>query len=230
MTMRFNEHSRPRRLLPSAIMMTTLAVGLAWTSEAAAETQRRGIQVEGMIGGAACLPGRAPCRQEGLTFDGRTRPSFATGAALGFRPFKWLMVGGLYRLGMLNPDYRVDAGSSYRWAAQHTFAVMMRPILPIWRFDLGLNIAPGYGRQVFRMRDGSDRDVSQGFSFLFGPTVDVYVARRLFVGAEVDFILNTQKKVCERREGATTCTTTPERRITPTHQVLFGLHAGMTFG
>lgn len=228
--MPIHEHPRSRRLLQSTIVMATLAAGLAWTSEAAAETERRGLQVEGMIGGAACLPGRAPCRQHGLLLDGRTRPSFATGASLGFRPVKWFMIGGLYRLGMLNPDYRVDTGSSYRWAAQHTFALMFRPILPIWRFDLGFNIAPGFGRQVFRMHGGTGRVVSQGFSFLVGPTVDLYVTRRVFLGGEVDFIFNTQKKVCEHHDSATTCTTDPERRITPTHQVLFGLHMGMTFG
>lgn len=205
--------------------------GLAWANEAgAAETTRRGLQIEGMVGGSACIPGRAACHQNTLLIDGGTHPSFGVGAAIGFRPVKWFMVGGMYRYGMLNPSYRLDTGPAYSSAGQHTWAVMFRPILPLWRMDLGFNIAPGFGRQVFRMSHGNDRDLSQGFSMLIGPTIDFYVTKHFFLGAEVDFIFNTQKKVCERRDSNTTCTTQPTRKIAPVHQVLFGLHLGATFG
>lgn len=220
-----------RRLLRATTLMATLTAAFAWASDASAgDTQRRGLQIEGMVGGVACIPGRARCHQDSLTISGRTRPSFGTGAALGFRPVKWFMFGAIYRFGMLNPDYRVDPGSSYRWAGQHTVALMLRPIIPIWRFDFGLNIAPGYGRQVFYVDHGKDRDITQGFSLLLGPTIDAYVTRHFFVGAEVDFIFNAQKKVCQRRDGASTCNSNPAPRVAPVHQVLFGLHLGATFG
>ncbi len=221
------------RELPWLIAAAAAALLVAtWSTRAQAydKPERRGGQVEGIIGANACLPGRAPCSSDGLVFDGVTRPSFGVGAGLGFRPVRWFMIGALYRYGMNNPDYRVQDGPSYRSAGQHTFAVTFRPILPIWRFDLGLNIAPGFGRQVFRINDGGDRDISQGFSFLTGPTFDFFITRRFFLGAEVDFIFNTQRKVCERRGSDTNCTRSPDRRVAPTHQVLFGLRIGGTFG
>ncbi|MBK6919333.1 MAG: hypothetical protein IPH07_18195 [Deltaproteobacteria bacterium] len=224
-------HRTVRRTAPLALtVLGGLALASVSNTASAADVQKRGGQIEGMIGGSGCIPGRAPCRQDGVLLQGGTRPSFGTGVALGYRPVKWFMFGGMYRYGMFNPDYRVDGDSGYRSAAQHTFAVMFRPILPIWRFDFGLNIAPGFGRQVFHLDHGRDRDLSQGFSFLTGPTVDVFLTRRFFLGAEVDFIFNTQRRVCQRRGDTTTCSNTPERNVAPTHQVLFGLHLGGTFG
>jgi hypothetical protein len=211
-----------RSLLPTivALLCTFLYAGMARADE-----NRRGLQVEGMIGGSACLPGRAPCKQDQDTFDGFTKPSFGTGVAIGFRPVRWFMIGGLYRWGMFHPDYD---GVEYSWGGQHTAALMLRPIIPIWRFDLGFNIAPGYARQVFRRDDGG-RDYSQGFAMLIGPVLDVYVTDRFFIGAEVDFIFNTQETVCRREGGDTTCSKGPDLALTPTHQALFGLHLGWTF-
>jgi hypothetical protein len=206
-----------------------IAAVLATAPEAHADENRRGLQLEGMIGGSGCLPGRTPCRQDQAVLSGGTKPSFGVGAALGARPFRWLLIGGMYRWGMFNPDYRTDT-DAYTWGGQHTIAALIRPIIPIWRFDLGLNIAPGFGRQVYRRETGRDRDYSQGFAFLTGPTVDVFLTDRFFLGAEVDFIFNTQKKVCEVRDGDKTCFQVGDRpTLAPTHQVLFGLHLGGTF-
>jgi len=211
------------------VLLAPLAVVTA-SSEAQAKPQKRGGQVEGMIGAASCIPGRAPCRQDQAVFSGGTRPSFAAGAVLAFRPVKFFMLGAIYRFGMFNPVYDADDGDDYRWAAQHTIGFLMRPILPLGRVDLGVNIAPGFGRQVFRLGRGSDRDISQGFAMLVGPNVDVFITDNFFLGAGVDFVFNTQKKVCSTRGDATDCTTRPIRDIAPTHQVLFGLRLGGTFG
>lgn len=215
-----------RAVLPAFAMLLTAT----FAGTAHADENRRGLQIEGMIGGSACLPGRAPCRHDGDTFDGFTKPSFGTGVSIGFRPVKWFMIGGLYRWGMFNPDYD-GMDVDYSWGGQHTAALMLRPIIPIWRFDLGVNIAPGYARQVFRRNDGG-RDYSQGFAMLVGPVLDVYLTDRFFLGAEVDFIFNTQEKVCERRGDDTTCFKVADDddiKLTPTHQALFGLHFGWTF-
>ena len=190
---------------------------------------RRGFQLEGMIGGAGCLPGRAPCRYQTDLFSGYTQPSLGVGATLGWRAQRWFFLGAMYRLGMFHPNYD-GPDSNYRYGAQHTVALVLRPILPIWRFDLGLNIAPGYARQVFRYDRSSDRDWSQGFSMMVGPTIDVFITDRFFLGAEVDFIFNTQRRVCMERGDAQLCANSAERQVAPTHQALFGLHLGGTFG
>jgi hypothetical protein len=193
------------------------------------EPERHGLQIEGMIGGAGCIPGRAPCRYQEDTFSGYTQPSLGLGVTLGWRARSWLMVGALYRLGMFAPNYDGPA-SNYRYAAQHTAAVLIRPILPVWRLDLGLNVAPGYARQVFRYDRSDDRDYTQGFSMMVGPTIDVWLGDRFFLGAEVDFIFNTQRRVCLQRGNAELCANDPERPLAPTHQSLFGLHLGGTIG
>lgn len=212
--------------------LTVLApIGLAtYSSEAEAKPNKRGLQLEGMIGAAGCIPGRAPCRHDTVVFDGGTRPSFATGAAFGWRPVRFFMLGVIYRFGMFNPVYTTDDGQDYRWAGQHTVGFLMRPILPLGRVDLGFNLAPSFGRQVFRLSRDNDRDISQGFSMLLGPNVDVFLTDNFFIGGGVDFIFNTQKRVCQTRGDSTDCTTRPVRDVAPTHQVLFGFRLGGTFG
>jgi hypothetical protein len=82
---------------------------------------------------------------------------------------------------------------------------------------------------VFRQRNG-DKDYSQGFAFMIGPSVDFWVARRIFLGAKVDFILNAHRTVCEQDNGSTACVQTERRHLAPVHQALFGFHLGGTFG
>lgn len=221
------------RALVSAPAVALGVAALAWMlspgTAHAAEPERNGAQLEGMIGGAGCIPGRAPCRYDNEVFSGYTGPSFGTGATLGWRAQRWFMLGAMYRLGMFDPDYS-GQDSSYRYAAQHTVAVVMRPILPVWRFDLGLNVAPGFSRQVFRYEGSQDRDYSQGFSMTVGPTIDLFITQRFFIGAEVDFIFNTQRRVCMERGDTNLCQLSPERQVAPTHQALFGLHLGGTIG
>jgi hypothetical protein len=220
-------HTHSRSLILGALVLA--AAGMA-SATAQAKPNKRGGQVEGMIGGSGCIPGRAPCRHDEAVFRGGTQPSFGTGAALAWRPVKFFMLGGIYRFGMFNPVFETDDGESYPWAAQHTIGFLMRPILPLGRVDLGFNFAPSFGRQVFKLSRGNDRDMSQGFAMLLGPNLDIFVTDHFFLGAGVDFIFNTQKKVCSTRSGVTDCTTRPFRDIAPTHQVLFGLRLGGTFG
>ena len=194
------------------------------------EPDRRGFQIEGMIGGAGCVPGRAPCRYENEFLRGYTQPSLGTGVTLGWRARSWFFLGAMYRLGMLNPNYD-GRDPDYRYAAQHTAALVLRPILPIWRFDLGLNVAPGYSRQVYRYEGSEDRDWTQGFSMTVGPTLDIFITDQFFLGAEVDFIFSTQRRLCLQRGNSELCATDPEDLpLAPTHQALFGLHIGGTIG
>src|ERR1041384_6267188 len=95
---------RRRRGLSTWALAAALAPAAAWSADAsAAEPNRRGGQIEGMIGATACIPGRAPCRHDDTVLDGVTRPSFGTGVALAARPVKWFMLGVIYRYGMFDP-------------------------------------------------------------------------------------------------------------------------------
>jgi hypothetical protein len=217
-------------------MLTWLAapaalVAIPATAQAEPDVQRRGGQWEVLIGAAGCMPGRADCRRDSVdTLPGTTRPSFGTGATLGFRPVRWFMIGGAYRFGMFDPDYEVtSAAPDYRWAYQHSAFLVLKPILPIWRFDFGLDLGPGYSRQVFR-QSADNKDFSQGFAFLIGPSIDIFVARNIFLGGKVDFILNAHRTICEDRGGNRNCMRSESRHLAPVHQVLFGFHLGGTFG
>jgi len=210
-------------LLGAALAALALTTGCG----SLAKVERRGGQVEGLVGMSACLPGRAGCEHpEGSSFTvGSTRPSFGGGAQIGWRAASWLMVSGAYRFAMFDPDFNLP----YNVAYQHSGFFLVRPILPLWRLDVGLDLGPGGSRQTFRMPDG-DTDFSQGFAFLVGPTADIFVTRRFFLGAKVDIILNGHRTSCQQRGVRTTCTKMPDTQLVPVHQVLFGLHLGATFG
>jgi len=207
-------------------------VAIPSTAEAHPDVDRKGGQWEVLVGGTACLPGRVDChRDDGPDpVPGYTRPSFGTGATIGYRPVSFFMFGGAYRFGMFDPDYEVaDTGTNFNVAYQHSAFFVLKPILPIWRIDLGLDLGPGFSRQVFRMNNG-DKDFSQGFAFLIGPSIDFWVARRVFLGGKADFILNAHRTVCEDRGAQRECMQSESRHLAPVHQVLFGFHLGGTFG
>jgi hypothetical protein len=223
-------HRRPVRTLAWLAGAAAL-VAIPATAEAAPDVQRRGGQWEILVGGTGCIPGRADCKRDQVGVAiGTTRPSFGTGATLGWRAARFFMIGGAYRFGMFDPDYEVvETGIDYRVAYQHSAFLVLKPILPIWRFDLGLDLGPGYSRQVFR-RSALDKDFSQGFAFLIGPSIDFFITQRVFLGGKVDFILNAHREVCEERSGSRNCARSERRHLAPVHQVLFGFHLGGTFG
>jgi hypothetical protein len=218
-------------LAASTASAALLVFGYAGTASAHPNVERDGGQIEGLVGGSNCLPGKVACRHDNDTLSGHTRGSFGGGVSLGWRAARWFFIGGAYRFGLLRPDYETfGLDADYRWGAQHTIVALARPILPIWRFDLGVNIGPGFSRQVFRY-DDRGYDYTQGFTFLTGPTIDVFITRHMFLGFEADFIFNVHDKTCQRRGGDTTCH--DGRRSTdlaPVHQVIYGLHVGGTFG
>lgn len=213
----------------SALAFVALAPRLA---EAAPNVKRRGGQFEGQFGVAACLPGRAECKSsDNLT--GKTGPSFGMGFTLGFRPIKYLLIGGAYNLGFFNPDYRDGAADVYKLAYQNSLFGVLRAILPIWRLDLGLELAPGWSRQTFKVSDSFDdasKVFSQGFALKFGPVVDFYITRRLFIGAKIDFILNFHRQVCRDFSGGSrACADKSSRDQASVNQMIAGFHIGATF-
>lgn len=210
---------------------------LAPTTAAAADdegikTKRRGGQWSMIVGGSACVPGQAACGRDtttdGIAVDGTTRPSLATGGELGYRINPYVFVGSAYRFGMFDMAMVNIDGLPYELGYQHSIFGVVRPSIPLWRFDLGLTLGPGYSRQVFRL-PGTDRDYSAGFSWMMGPVLDLFLTERVFVGLRADLLLNAQGKVCEQRAGTTTCVAANSQSAGPVHQLIFGLHVGGTF-
>jgi hypothetical protein len=218
-----------------ALPALALAAGLAavQTAEAKPNITRKGGQWGVTLGGAICVPGQAKCSRDnvedgGVTIDGKARPSFGMGAELGYRFKPWIFAGAAYNLGFLDTTYEVSDGGRYKRGYQNSVYGIVKPILPVWRFDFGLGMGPGFSRQVFVERNGA-KDYSQGFSWIMSPSIDIWVARRIFVGAKVDLLLNAHNKRCREDGDSTNCTKAEQRDLAPVHQMVFGLHIGGTF-
>lgn len=221
-----------RLALPSLALCAGLFA--ASSAEARPNITRKGGQWGVTLGGSICVPGEAKCNRDqvqdgGVTIDGKTRPSFGMGAELGYRFRPWIFAGAAYNLGFFDTSYEITDGTRYKRAMQNSVYGIVKPILPVWRFDFGLGMGPGFSRQAFVL-DNGDKDYAQGFSWLMSPSIDIWVARRIFVGAKLDLLLNGHRKTCRQRGNDTTCTRDPERRdLAPVHQAIFGLHIGGTF-
>lgn len=216
-----------------APLMAAAALGLLAPSAAEAKPKRRGVQSEFMIGASACVSGRAQCSAEDEAITGRTNPHVGLGMTIGFRPIRFLMVGAAYNLGFFNPDYAAAGADVYRRAYQNSFFGVVRAILPIWRFDLGLELGPGWSRQTFRGTADSplfERVSSQGFAMKMAPVIDVFLTHRLFLGAKADFIVNAHSEVCtDGLDQQRVCTRTADTDQAAVHQVIAGFHIGSVF-
>lgn len=226
--------SRPE-LLRVALPGLALAAGLLATASAEAKPNidRQGGQWGITLGGSACIPGKAKCNRNdiedgGITVDGKTRPSFGMGAELGYRFNKWVFAGAQYNLGFFDTNYEVTGGTGYKRGYQHSIYGIVKPILPVWRFDFGLGMGPGFSRQAFQ-RDGKEKDYSQGFSWVFSPSIDIFVSKRIFIGVKADILLNAHRKTCHQTGNDTSCTKGRANDLAPVHQTIFGLHLGGTF-
>ncbi len=220
-------------LVLTAGLFTALAT-LAPQTASAADVKRRGGQVEGMFGASLCIPGKGDCKSAD-TVSGKTGPSFGMGFTLGFRPIKYLLIGGAYNLGFFNPDYKDGIADVYKSAYQNSLFGVVRAIIPIWRIDLGIEVAPGWSRQTFKVREGlastflGDKVYSQGFALKTAPVVDIFITRQFFVGAKVDFIFNFHKEVCSASGSSSGCVKNEDNNQASVHQMLIGLHLGATF-
>jgi hypothetical protein len=202
-------------------------------AEAAPNVNRRGFQVEGMFGVAGCIPGKAECKASEIN-PGKTGPSFGMGFTAGFRPVRPLLIGAAYNLGFFNPDYRDGSSDLYKSAYQNSVFGVIRGIIPIWRLDLGFELAPGWSRQTFKVRGDLDglyaKEFSQGFALKTGPSIDFYVTRRMFLGAKIDLIFNFHRQVCRDFAGGNrVCEAKSDEFRASVHQVIAGFHIGGTF-
>ena len=200
-------------------------------ASAGAEPARGGGQVEAFAGGSFCIDGRVGCSRTSLPVTGGMEPSFGGGLGLGVRPRPWILIAALYRAGRFDPDYADVGREVYDAVVQHTIAVAVRPILPVWRFDLGLGLGVGYSRQAADYREPGRRDFTQGVTLVSGITADAFVTDHVFAGVGVDVLINLHGAVCRRTYIASDCGRASGRvALTPNHQVLFGLRIGTTFG
>ena len=224
---------RKTLVLAGSLSILTL-VALTPSSASAADVKRRGGQVEGTFGASLCIPGKGDCKSAD-DVSGKTGPSFGMGFMVGFRPIKYLLIGGAYNLGFFNPDYKNGPADIYKSAYQNSLFGVVRAIIPIWRIDLGLEVAPGWSRQTFKVKEGfasalfGDKVYSQGFALKTAPVVDIFITRQFFVGAKVDFIFNFHKQVCSSSGGSSGCKTLEDNNQASVHQMLVGVHVGGTF-
>jgi hypothetical protein len=219
--------------LAGTVLAAAAALALATPASAKPNIKRKGGQWGVLLGGSVCLPGRASCSREeaaDVTIVGEARPSLGLGAELGYRTGKYLFFGAAYNLGFFDPTYEITDDTNYKIAYQNSVYGVVRPMLPVWRLDFGLDLAPGFSRVAFKREGGgSDKDYSQGFSFKIGPVIDIFISKRIFLGLKADFLLNAYRKTCVKEGDTTTCHETSEDDVTPVHQVIFGLHVGGTF-
>jgi len=230
--------TRRARTLSLGLAAAALLVTAGLSADAHARRPnitRRGGQFGVMLGGSACIPGQADCTRDqatgvgGVTVDGKTRPSVGLGAELGYRFNKYVFAGAAYNLGFFDTSYEITGASDFRRGMQNSVFGVVRPILPVWRFDFGLGVGPGFSRQTFVRTDGT-KDYSQGFAVKIEPTIDVWVSRRIFVGAKLDLILNAHGRTCRETETQVNCDKQHYNTdLAPVHQMIFGLHLGGTF-
>jgi hypothetical protein len=220
-----------RVLFPSLVLSAGLLA--ASSAQAKPNIDRQGGQWGVTLGGSACIPGKAKCTRDGvddggITVDGKTRPSFGMGAELGYRFNKWVFAGAQYNFGLFDTSYEVGGASGYKRGYQNSIYGIVKPIAAVWRFDFGLGMGPGFSRQAFTRQNG-DKDYSQGFSWVFAPSIDIFVSNRIFIGVKADILLNAHRKTCNQVGSQTTCVKTRDRDLAPVHQAIFGLHIGGTF-
>lgn len=159
--------------------------------------KRRGMYSSLTLGVSNCLDGRNGAKCQGPVGggqDGKLKPSFAFTKEIGYR-IPWALFGVSYSLGFLRPSWSGGDSGISQISYQHSLLAVIRPTLPVWRFDLGLNIAPGWSRQVYRS-DWSDRLYTQGFALGVGVVASVNITRGWIVGFRWDAISNFHNKRC----------------------------------
>lgn len=218
------------RLAASALAAALVLT--AATAARAADVKRRGGQAEVLMGGSMCIPSHAACRAA-TDVVGSTGPSMGLGFTLGFRPLRTLMIGAAYNVGFFNPNYLTSdtSADAFRLAYQNSVFAVIRGILPLWRFDFGLEIGPGFSRQAFLSKGALpyDKQFSQGFALKTAPVIDLYVTRQFFIGAKIDFLWNFHRQVCADAGGTRVCQTRGNNDQASVHQMIVGVHLGGTF-
>lgn len=182
--------------------------------------RREGMYSSLTLGFSNCLDGRndADCNR-GMG-PGNVQGSVGFTKEMGYR-VPWFFGGLSYSLGFFKPNRGLDPVDT---AYQHSILAVLRPVLPLWRFDIGLTISPGWSRQVFRGANWSDRMYTQGFALGLGAVVAFNITRRWLIGLRWDSISNFHGKVCaSSSSSAKTCREIPDNFPSTVNQGLSGL-------
>lgn len=182
--------------------------------------RREGMYSSLTLGFSNCLDGRnnANCdRGFGL---GSTKGSVGFTKEMGYR-IPWFFGGLSYSLGFMRPSRGFDPVDT---AYQHSILVVLRPTLPIWRVDFGVNVAPGWSRQVARGSKWSDRVYTQGFALGLGVVAALNITRKWIIGMRWDAISNFHGKTCiSSSNSSKVCTELPDGAPAAVNQGLTGL-------
>lgn len=144
------------------------------------------------LGFTNCIDGRKNAKCNSSIGLGNVKGSVGISKEVGYR-VPWFFGGLSYSFGLLSVNRGFEP---FDTAYQHSVLVVLRPILPLWRFDIGLTIAPGWSRQVSRGPDWSQRFYTQGFAMGVGALVAFNITRRWRVGFRWDSISNFHGKAC----------------------------------
>ncbi len=225
---------RTALLIPPALALTAALIpNIAEARKP--DIKRKGGQAELMVGASFCVPGKAKCKLEGDgapgTLTGKTAPMIGVGLNAGYRFHRNFFLGAGYSAGFFNPDYEIEGGKAFSLAAQQTVVAVPRFILPAWRFDFGLEAAPGFSRVVFKPKAGSglDKQYTQGFALRPALSIDFFIARQVFLGLRAETIFNFHGKVCRETATEVVCQKKTSTDNAAVHQAILGLHVGGTF-
>ena len=219
-----------RRLRTITTISLGLAAALLLPSTAHArkdnKPKRKGGQAEIMAGASACVPGKGDCKADGL---GKTAPSLGMAFDVGWRAHPAFFLGAGYGIGWFNPTWQLDGQREFRNAYQQGVFGILRAYIPIWRIDIGFEVAPGWSRQTFVQPGGDTRIYSQGFALRPGLSLDIWLGKHVFIGAKVDLIFNFHRELCEKTKSSRTCDIETNLRQARVHQLIGGVHVGGTF-
>jgi hypothetical protein len=228
--MTWHDHVVRRRRSPVALLSTGLTAGLcalALPTEAhAGKPKRKGGQAEVMVGASACIPGKGECKDETL---GSSSPSVGMAFDIGWRAHPAFFVGAGYGIGWFNPTWETATGREFRSAYNQGVFGILRAYIPIWRIDIGFEVAPGWSRQTFVTKGGGSRNYSQGFALRPGLSLDIWLGSHFFIGGKLDFIFNFHNEMCLKTKSARDCSIGDDFRQTRVHQLIGGVHVGGSF-
>jgi hypothetical protein len=189
--------------------------------------KRKGGQAEIMAGASACIPGKGECKADGL---GKTAPSFGMAFDVGWRAHPAFFLGAGYGVGWFNPTWQTATGQrEFRNAYQQGVFGILRAYIPVWRIDIGFELAPGWSRQTFVSVGGGTKTYSQGFALRPGLSLDIWVGRHVFFGAKVDTIFNFHNELCQKTSSSRMCDIGDNHRQSRVHQLIGGVHIGGSF-
>ncbi len=214
----------PRLALP----FLGLTAALAWPTAADAKPERRGGQVDIVLGGSGCIPARGDCKFN----NGETLTKGSAGLAfdIGWRAHRAFFMGAGYTIGWFTPTWELEATGAKAYKAaynQGVFAVL-RAYIPIWRIDIGLEVSPGWTQTTFVGESSDTRNLSRGFALRPGLSLDFRLGKHLFLGARIDVLLNFHTGFCTKN-GSRDCGPQPTIPQVPIHQVIGGIHFGANF-